>query len=248
ANGGTIILVPNALGLTDLSNKDAVTLINTVPSAMEELVRLGAVPDSVQTINLAGEPLSRALVDRIYNTTSVKKVYDLYGPSEDTTYSTFVVRAPQAPATIGRPIANTQVYILDRQQRLQPIGIPGELHLSGDGLARGYLNRPELTQEKFVANPFAPGTRMYKSGHLARWLDDGAIQYLGRIDTQVKIRGFRIELGEVEARLTQDPGIQDVVVVAQGQGADKHLVAFYRAKDTAADQVVQLPYEELRAH
>src|SRR6185295_10171391 len=96
----------------------------------------------------------------------------------------------------------------------QPLGVAGELHIAGDGLARGYLNRPELTQEKFVANPFVPGTRMYKTGDLARWSDDGNIQYLGRIDTQVKIRGFRIELGEIEERLRQHAGIQGCAVIA----------------------------------
>ncbi len=248
ANGGTIILVPNALGLTNLSNATDITLINTVPSAMEELVRLGAIPDSVKTINLAGEPLSTALVDRIYTTTKAGKVYDLYGPSEDTTYSTYVLRRPNAPATIGRPIANTQVYILDSHGHPQPIGVPGELHISGDGLARGYLHRRELTHDKFVANPFAPGTRMYKTGDLARWLDDGNIQYLGRIDTQVKIRGFRIELGEIEGQLNAHFEIQDSAVVAQVHEGTRHLVAFYRASDTTADQLVHLPFEELRSH
>jgi amino acid adenylation domain-containing protein len=248
ASGGTIILVPNALELLGLSNRESVTLINTVPSAMEELARFGAIPDSVRTINLAGELLSPALVDRIYDNSMVEKVYDLYGPSEDTTYSTYTLRKRNAPQTIGRPLANTQVYILDRQNHPQPIGVPGELHVAGDGLARGYLNRPELTKEKFVPNPFTPGTRMYKTGDLARWLDDGNIQYLGRIDTQVKIRGFRIELGEVEARLNQHSALQDSAVVAQGEGAEKQLIAFYRAKETTAVQIVQLTNEELRAH
>ncbi|HEX6097860.1 MAG TPA: amino acid adenylation domain-containing protein, partial [Thermoanaerobaculia bacterium] len=192
ASGGTIILVRNALALADVSGQEGITLINTVPSAMEELVRMDAVPESVRTINLAGEPLPARLVDRIYDTTAAKKVYDLYGPSEDTTYSTYVLRTKNGPQTIGRPIANTQVYILDARKQLQPIGVPGELHIAGDGLARGYLNRPELTDEKFVANPFEPGTRMYRTGDLARWLDNGTLQYLGRIDTQVKVRGFRI--------------------------------------------------------
>jgi amino acid adenylation domain-containing protein len=248
ANGGKIILVPNALGLANLSHQESVTLINTVPSVMEELVRLGAIPDSVETINLAGEPLSPRLVDKIYETSAVKKVYDLYGPSEDTTYSTYILRKKNASQSIGRPIANTQVYILDSCNHPQPIGVSGELHIAGDGLARGYLNRPELTQEKFVVNPFQPGTRMYKTGDLARWLDDGNIQYLGRIDKQVKIRGFRIELGEIEACLNQHSGIEDSVVIAQGQDADKQLTAFYRAKDTQADHIVQLSNEELRAH
>ncbi|HEX6100799.1 MAG TPA: amino acid adenylation domain-containing protein, partial [Thermoanaerobaculia bacterium] len=248
AGGGTIILVRNALALTEVSGREEVTLINTVPSAMEELVRMDAVPESVRTINLAGEPLPARLVDRIYETTAAKKVYDLYGPSEDTTYSTYVLRTKNGPQTIGRPIANTQVYILDARNQLQPIGVPGELHIAGDGLARGYLNRPELTDEKFVANPFEPGTRMYRTGDLARWMDDGTLQYLGRIDTQVKVRGFRIEMGEIEARLGQHPGIQDTAVIAQGEGANKQLIAFYRAEETAADGIVELPGEELRDH
>ncbi len=248
ASGGTILLVPNALGLVDLAHPERVTLINTVPSAIEELLRLEAIPASVRTINLAGEPLPARLVDKLYDTTAVEKVFDLYGPSEDTTYSTYVLRKKHGPQTIGRPIANTQVFILNAQQRLQPIGVPGELHIAGDGLARGYLYRPELTQEKFVANPFEPGTRMYKTGDLARWLDNGTLQFLGRIDTQVKVRGFRIEMGEIEARLNQHPRIEDGVVIAQGQGADRQLIAFYRAKDTTADSIIQLPTEELRSH
>jgi amino acid adenylation domain-containing protein len=244
ANGGTIYLVPNALGLIDLAHRDSVTLINTVPSAMEELVRLDAIPGSVQTVNLAGEPLSPRLVDRIYDTTAARKVYDLYGPSEDTTYSTYTLRTKNGPQTIGRPIANTRVYILDPNGNIQPIGVPGELHIAGDGLARGYLNRAALTEEKFVANPFEPGTRMYRTGDLARWLDDGTLQYLGRIDTQVKVRGFRIEMGEIEARLGEHPAIQDCAVTAQGEGAGKQLVAFYRAKDAESE----VAYDELRVH
>jgi amino acid adenylation domain-containing protein len=248
AAGGTIVLVPNALELVSLAKEQSVTLINTVPSAMEELLRLGAMPDSVLTVNLAGEPLSPRLVDKIYDATAVGKVYDLYGPSEATTYSTYVLRTKNGPQTVGRPIVNTQVYILDERLRNQPIGVPGELYIAGDGVARGYLNRAELTDEKFVANPFEPGTRMYKTGDRGRWLDDGTIQYLGRIDTQVKVRGFRIELGEIEARLNQDLGILDCAVVAQGEGADKRLIAFYRAEGTTADHIVELPQEELRAH
>src|SRR4029077_7104218 len=102
-------------------------------SAMEELVRLGAIPDSVQTINLAGEPLSPRLVDKIYETSAVRKVYDLYGPTEDTTYSTYVLRRKNGPQTIGRPIANTQICVLDRNNQIQPIGVPGELHIAGEG-------------------------------------------------------------------------------------------------------------------
>ena len=232
ANGGRILLVANALELVNLSDKESVTLINTVPSAMEELVQLGAIPDSVQTINLAGEPLSSALVDKIYDNSSVKKVYDLYGPTEDTTYSTYILRQKNTRASIGRPIANTQIYILDQHHRVQPIGVAGELHIAGDGLARGYLNRRELTQEKFVANPFHAGTWMYKTASLARWLEDGTIQYLGRIDTQVKIRGFRIELGEIESCLTGHPQVREAVVIAREYApGDKRLVGYFTVEE-----------------
>src|SRR6185436_18969914 len=123
----------------------------TVPSAAEELMRAGAIPGSVRTINLAGEALPPRLVDALYDHTAVKKVHDLYGPTE-TSYTTCVLREKDGPQTIGRPIANAQIYILDRYNHLQPIGIPGELHVSGDNVARGYLHRPDLTEAKFVAN------------------------------------------------------------------------------------------------
>ena len=130
---------------------------------------------------------------------------------------------------IGHPIANSQLYIVDDHLQPVPIGVPGELHISGDGLARGYLNRPELTAEKFIPDPFSdkPGDRLYRTGDLARYLPDGNIEFLGRIDNQVKIRGFRIELGEIEAVLTQHPTIQQAVVVAREESpGDKRLVAY----------------------
>ena len=154
--GGKVILVENALQLPDLDS-DEVTLVNTVPSAMNELVRVGGIPDSVRTINLAGEPLLKSLVQDIYSTASVQQVLNLYGPSEDTTYSTFV-RLPKGlteEPSIGRPVANTSAYVLDANLQPVPVGVPGELHLSGAGLARGYLKRAAMTAEKFVPDPFS---------------------------------------------------------------------------------------------
>ena len=228
-SGGTVIVAQNALALSTLSKQSTVTLINTVPSAMNELLNLGAVPQSVRVINLAGEPLRTELVRRIYESSSVRKVRDLYGPSECTTYSTWTGRTPDGPQTIGRPIANTQVYILDGGLNPVPIGIVGEIYIGGDGVARGYLNRPELTAEKFIANPFSdqPGARLYKTGDLARYLPDGNIVFLGRIDHQVKIRGYRIELGEIEATLGQHPSINESIVLAREDSpGDQRLVAY----------------------
>src|SRR5690606_20596705 len=134
-----------------------------------ELLRIRGVPASVRVVNLAGEPLTTELADQIYAETSVKKVYDLYGPTETTTYSPGTLRTPGATATIGRPLTNEQVYVLDAAMQLCPIGVPGELFIGGDGLARGYLHQPSLTAEKFLPNPFKPGERVYKTGDLVRW-------------------------------------------------------------------------------
>ena len=220
--GGEVIFVNNALELATTAARARVRLINTVPSAMAELLRLRAIPKDVLAINLAGEALSRSLVQDIYKQTGVRKVRNLYGPSEDTTYSTWSEVGQSAP-TIGRPIANTKAYILDREFRPVPVGVAGELYLGGEGLARGYLSRPELTAEKFVPHPFgSPGERLYRTGDLARWLTSGQIEFLGRIDNQVKLRGFRIELGEIEAVLFEHEAVRESVVVV----SDNRLVAY----------------------
>ena len=241
--GGRVILAQDALQLPNLPAANDVTLVNTVPSAIAELLRTGSLPERVQTVNLAGEALQNHLVQQLYQQ-KIEKVYNLYGPSEDTTYSTFSLVKKGAIGTpaIGRPIANTQVYILDSQLQPVPIGVPGELYIGGAGLARGYLNRPELTQEKFISNPFVEGRRqeaegrrkdqcpmpkLYKTGDLARYLPTGEIEYLGRLDHQVKLRGFRIELGEIEAVLTECPQVQQAVVVArEDTPSNQRLVAY----------------------
>ena len=246
--GGRIILAENALALPALPAAGEVTLINTVPSAIRELLRLKGVPASVRVVNLAGEPLPMPLVDQIYAQTRAEKVYDLYGPTETTTYSTYTLRKPQAPATIGKPLANEQVYLLDAHKKLVPIGVPGELYIGGDGVARGYLNRPEMTAERFVPHPFRPEGRLYRTGDLARWREDGNLVFLGRIDHQVKIRGFRIELGEIESALKKQPRVVDAVVMArEDQPGDKRLVAYVVAKSKAeTNGADSLNPEELR--
>ncbi|MEH1989362.1 amino acid adenylation domain-containing protein [Nostoc sp.] len=214
--GGKVILVENALHLPSLVAE--VSLVNTVPSIISELLQVDGLLPSVRTVNLAGEPLQNQLVQQIYQNDRIQKVFNLYGPSEDTTYSTFTqVNKGDSNVTIGRPIANTQIYLLDTKLQPVPIGVPGEIYIGGAGLARGYLNRPELTKERFISNPLNNKLEswLYKTGDLARYLPDGNLEYLGRIDHQVKIRGFRIELGEIENALLKHPAVQKIVVLAR---------------------------------
>ncbi|HEX4602765.1 MAG TPA: amino acid adenylation domain-containing protein, partial [Candidatus Angelobacter sp.] len=211
SHGGTVILAESALELPLLPVRDQVRLVNTVPSAARALLDAGGLPATVLTINLAGEALPNALVQGLYQREHVGRIFNLYGPSEDTTYSTFALcpRNAQNEPNIGAPIWNTRAYVLDRYLQPLPPGAIGELYLSGAGLSRGYLYRPALTAERFIADPCSPGLRMYRTGDLARRRLDGALDFLGRADQQVKIRGFRIELGEIEAALLAQPGIKD---------------------------------------
>lgn len=246
--GGMVIIAENALALPKLPAAGEVTLINTVPSAIAELIRLEGVPTSVQVVNLAGEALPTSLAQRIYERTSVRKVYNLYGPTEDTTYSTYTLVSRGAEVTIGRPLPNTQAYILDEGRQPVPIGVPGELFLAGDGLARGYFGREDLTRERFVSNPFAKASdaRMYRTGDLARFLPDGNIQYLGRIDNQVKLRGFRIELGEIETVLAKHPSVQSaVVIVREDIPGNKRLVAYVVPHGTSATSISTAALKDL---
>jgi len=241
--GGTVVLVENALA--DLPAGAEVTMVNTVPSAMAELLRNGRLPASVRTINLAGEALPRWLADLAWARPETDRLCNLYGPSEDTTYSTWTVveQVSERPPSIGRPIDNTRGYVVDRFLERLPIGVPGELCLAGAGLARGYLGRPGLTAERFLPDPFSaePGARMYRTGDLVRLRSDGELDYLGRLDHQVKVRGFRIELGEVEAALARQPGVQSAVVVAREDApGDKRLVAYVAGSGLSGLSAVDL--------
>ena len=181
----------------------------------------------------------------------VKLVWNLYGPTETTIWSTgYQVTDGRETILIGRPIFNTQCYILDAHGEPVPVGVTGELFIAGDGLARGYLNRPELTAEKFVADPFAGGgARMYRTGDLARYRPDGNIECQGRIDHQVKLRGYRIELGEIEARLAEFPGVREAVVIArEDTPGDKRLVAYYAVSTLAETEKSNIGAEQFRAY
>ncbi len=241
--GGTVVLANNVLELPNLADRAHVTLINTVPSAIDALLIQRALPPSVRIVNLAGEPLTTELADRIYDVPTVEKVYDLYGPSEDTTYSTFILRRRGDPPSIGRPIANTRLYILDKALQPVPVGVPGEIYLAGQGLARGYLGRPDLTSERFVPSPFSGVDRLYRTGDRARFRDDGNVEFLGRFDHQVKLRGFRIELGEIESVARAFPGVGPcVVTVEEGSAGNKRLVAY------VSHPRAQAVADELHAH
>jgi amino acid adenylation domain-containing protein len=226
--GGRIFVARNALDLPNLLQKEQVTLINTVPSAIAELLRTDAIPSSVKTVNLAGEALSSNLVEQLYANTSIEKVNNLYGPTETTTYSTYTLVPRGSPVTIGKPITGTRSYILDASLNPVPIGVVGELYLAGAGVARGYYRRPDLTNERFLPDPIRsePDARMYRTGDLCRWLPDGNIQYIGRADHQIKLRGFRIELGEIEQVLKNDAELRDAAVVVREVDGDKKLVAY----------------------
>jgi amino acid adenylation domain-containing protein len=227
--GGTIRVVENALAL--VKELAGVTLINTVPTAIAAILDSGKIPESTRAVNLAGEVLREELVERIFAGSHVERICNLYGPSETTTYSTWVsmTRDSGFVASIGRPIANTQIYILDQSRQVVPIAVLGEIYIGGAGVARGYLNRPDLTAERFLANPFSadPTARLYKTGDLGRWRSDGTIEFFGRNDHQVKIRGYRIELGEIEAQLIRHEQVEEAIVVAREDiSRDKRLVAY----------------------
>jgi amino acid adenylation domain-containing protein len=246
--GGTVYLAANALELPSLPAAGEVTLLNTVPAAAAALPGL---PASVRTVNLAGEVLRPEVVARLYENGRVERVINLYGPSEDTTYSTWSIAGRGAArVTIGRPLAGTRVSLLDPLFRPVPLGVAGEICLAGAGLARGYFGRPELTAERFVPDPLgsAPGGRVYRTGDLARWLPDGEIDLLGRIDHQVKVRGFRIEPGEIETALEGHPAVREAAVVARGEGAGRHLAAFYAPQGVEPEDLKAWLRERLPEH
>ncbi|HVR11005.1 MAG TPA: amino acid adenylation domain-containing protein, partial [Thermoanaerobaculia bacterium] len=235
SRGGRVILARDALELPELPARDLVRLINTVPSVMAELVRVGAIGAGVRTANVAGEPLPRSLAEAIYGIAGIERVWNLYGPSEDTTYSTFalVERGAGGAPAIGRAIAGSWAYVLNPDLQPVPVGVTGELYLGGAGLARGYLGRPELTGERFVPDPWSgrSGSRLYRTGDLARWLPGGELEFLGRIDHQVKVRGFRVELGEIEAALAAHAAVREAVVVVREAAGDRRLVAYVVARE-----------------
>jgi amino acid adenylation domain-containing protein len=195
---------------------------------------------------VGGDRVDPQRMGRVLQHLPPQHLLNCYGPTETTTFAcTYEVNATSDAAygiPIGRPIANTQIYILDNQAQPVPIGVAGELYIAGEGVARGYLNRPELTAERFLPNPFCAtsAAQMYKTGDLVRWLPDGNIEFIGRNDYQVKIRGFRIELGEIENALSQCPGVSTAVVIVREEGSSKQLIAYYSATEILGADVLRI--------
>jgi amino acid adenylation domain-containing protein len=238
--GKLVRILENGLAIGNYLTEDSAILINTVPSVIETLIHEKTDLSSVSVINMAGEIVPPRVLEGL--DTIKTEVRNLYGPTEDTTYSTVSLLMKGKPITIGKPISNTQIYILDLYNGICPIGVTGEIHIGGSGLARGYFKRSELTAEKFIKDHFSEeaGARLYKTGDLGRWLPDGNIEYLGRIDNQVKIRGYRIELGEIETVLNGSPLVLRGVVLAKVDSHDnKRLVGYVVPQRTFDKQAVQ---------
>jgi acyl-coenzyme A synthetase/AMP-(fatty) acid ligase len=226
-----------------------VTVAHFVPSMLRHFLSVENVAAcaSLRHVFCSGEELP-ADVARDFLAASSAQLHNLYGPTEasvDVTFHACDARHLGASVPIGRPIANTQIYLLDERRRPVPVGVAGEIYIGGVGVARGYLNRPELTRERFVPDPFgSPGSRLYRTGDLGRHNAEGEIEYLGRNDFQVKLRGFRIELGEIEARLAACAGVAASVVVArEDRPGDKRLVAYLCAKPGSEPGVAELRAE-----
>jgi amino acid adenylation domain-containing protein len=246
--GGRLVVVPYWISRSPeefyrLLIDQKVTVLSQTPSAFYPLIEVdgkhgGGVALSLRYVIFAGEALNFRNLAPWFERhgEDAPRLVNMYGITETTVHVTYypVSRDDvyRNGSVIGMAIPDLQLHILDGRLHRVPVGVPGELCVSGAGLGRGYLNRPDLTAEKFVENPYLPGERMYRSGDLARWLPDGNIEYLGRIDHQVKIRGFRIELGEIESRLGEHPGIREVsIVVHEGVGGEKQLAACYVPDD-----------------
>jgi amino acid adenylation domain-containing protein len=231
--GGRVVLAPRETAsdpraLAGLIERRGTTVMQATPTTWRMLIDSEWKGRSGLRALCGGEALPGALADQLVGLGL--ELWNMYGPTETTIWSTCARIGTQGEQlTIGRPIANTTLYVLDAHREPVPIGVPGELWIGGDGLARGYRGRPDLTEERFVAHPFDPsaGARIYRTGDLVRYRRDGNVEYLGRIDHQVKVRGFRIELGEIETVLSQHPGVAAAVVVArEGAGGEPELAGY----------------------
>jgi len=260
AAGGTLLMLDSITAIKDSPLYQEVTCISGTPSTILEIILNGLLPPGISVIGLGAEPVSPELADQLSKIRSehpsLQYLYIVYGLTEAGCFSTAyklrrssLDRLKDITNNIGRPIDGASIYILDGALNLCPAGVPGELHIGGDGLARGYLNNPELTAEKFIPDPFSsdPSARLYKSGDLASWNSDGTLAYHGRIDQQIKLRGFRIEPGEIEAHLLSHPAVaQSVVVLRHDDPNNPRLIAYWVA-DLSQPSLASSSSEQLRA-
>ncbi|MGG1640083.1 amino acid adenylation domain-containing protein [Paenibacillus sp. NRS-1782] len=234
-NGGQLVLVSQDVILDAPKLKEAVrshgitTMFLTTPLFNQLSQQDLALFEGIRELLVGGDVMSVPHMNRVLEAHPSLRISNIYGPTENTTFSTMhaIAGVQSESVPIGRPITNSTAYVVDRSMQLQPIGAWGELIVGGDGVARGYRNRPDLTAEKFIDSPFRSGERCYRTGDLVRWKADGALEYKGRIDAQVKIRGYRIELGEVEAQLLKLEAVQESVVIAhEDEQGQKQLCAY----------------------
>ncbi|MBO4815916.1 MAG: amino acid adenylation domain-containing protein [Clostridia bacterium] len=216
--------------LLKLIQKEKIDAIQMTPSRMQIFLDNIDTDDlcNLKYVVLAGEPLPDSLLEKLLSL-GIKKVYNGYGPSETTVFSTFTDVTKYQKVNIGKPLSNTETYILDKNMNPCPINVPGELYIAGDGLAREYLNNQELTNKLFIPNPFIENTKMYKTGDLCKFLPNGEIEYLQRIDNQIKIRGLRIELGEIESKILSYPNIKKTCVIKQNINNRDFISAYFIA-------------------
>ncbi|QOT00303.1 amino acid adenylation domain-containing protein [Brevibacterium sp. JNUCC-42] len=252
--GGRVVVVPKEIArvpkdFIQLLKQERVTVLNQTPTAFYALAQEEAIVEerdlSIRYVIFGGEALAPIQLRKFHEKYPATQLINMYGITETTVHVTFkeITQSEmnKNQSNIGTTIPTLTVYILDEFQQPVPIGVKGEIYVGGDGVARGYLHRLDLTAERFVPNPFLPGQMMYRAGDLARWIDDGTLEYLGRLDHQVKVRGFRIELGEVETRLLQHDAITEALVIASDDAGTTALCAYYTATR-------ELSISELRRH
>ncbi|OAJ74063.1 hypothetical protein AYJ08_10560 [Brevibacillus sp. SKDU10] len=221
---------------TQFLNKHSITTMFLISPLFHQFAEQNPLMFApLQHLIVGGDVLVPHYINRVRRECPALKIWNAYGPTENTTFSTVmpIHEEYRDVIPIGKPIGNSTVYILNRSNQLQPIGVAGELYVGGDGVGRGYLHRPELTCDTFIVNPFVPSERMYRTGDLAKWLPDGNIHFLGRVDHQVKVRGYRIELGEIETRLLRVSGVREAVVIVREDTRDHpYMIAYFTAEQT----------------
>ena len=239
-SGGSLVLSEEKRDFDNLlldCQKHKVTLLSTNPYLLGYLNDHIHLYDlSLRVIISGGDTLKNNGIKHLIEN---YKVYNTYGPTESTVCTTYYeINELREMLPIGRPIANRYVYVLDAHGSLLPKGVSGELYIGGKGLSKGYLNRPELTEDRFVANPFRPGEQMYRTGDVVRWLSDGNLAFMGRNDDQVKIRGYRIELGEIVSQLECHEAISQALVLSKGDGGNKYLVCYYVSSSVLSSNAI----------